>query len=168
MDLLVIGIVRTTRGVGGWLKLHSFSGEWDHFHRVESLTLRSKNHMQQSRYQVEGFEIIHGVGTIKLQGINTPEDGKSIIGYEVLVSKHQGSILGENQWYLCDLVGLRVLDAGGRILGEVISMIEISDDIMEVRKPDGTVFMIPFRSNFVQEPNLENRTIVLTAGWLQS
>jgi len=168
MDLVAIGIVRTTRGVGGWLKLHSFSGEWDHFRRVESLMLRPKNRMRQSRYQVEGFEVIHGVGTIKLQGIDTPEDGKSITGYEILVPKHQGALLRENQWYLCDLVGLSVLDAKGRVLGKVISMIETSDDIMEVRKPDGAVFMVPFRSNFVQEPNLENRTIVLTADWLQN
>jgi len=168
MDLIVIGIVRTTRGVGGWLKLHSFSGEWKHFYGIETLILRSKNHIRQNRYQVEGFEVVHGVGTIKLRGINTPEHGKTLIGYEILVPRTQGALLKENQWYLCDLVGLEVLDTRGRVLGEVISMIEASDDIMEIRKPDGTIFMIPFRSNFVQEPNLENRTIVLSADWLQT
>ncbi|VDA99627.1 hypothetical protein S1OALGB6SA_698 [Olavius algarvensis spirochete endosymbiont] len=168
MDLIVIGTIRTTRGVKGWLKLRSFSGEWDHFYEIKTLVLRSKNHKRQKTYQVEKFEIKHRVGTIKLLGIDTPEDGKSLTGYEILVPRHQGARLKENQWYLCDLVGLRVLDTEGRALGEVISVTETSDDILEIRRPGGGNFMIPFRSNFVQEPNLENRTIVLTTDWLQN
>jgi len=123
--------------------------------------------MRQREYQVEGFEVVNGTGTIKLLGIDTPEDGKSLTGSEILVPRHQGARLKENQWYLCDLVGLSVLDTKGRILGEVVGMIEASDDIMEIRRLDGTNFMIPFRSEFVQKPNSENRTVVLTADWLQ-
>jgi len=167
MDSIVIGIIRTPRGVRGWLKLHSFSGEWKHFYEIRSLVLRSRDRIRQREYQVEGFKVVHGVGVIKLLGIDTPEDGKSLRGSEILVPKHQGARLRENQWYLCDLVGISVLDAKGRILGEVVGMIESSDDIMEIRRSDGTNFMIPFRSQFVREPNPENRTIVLTADWLQ-
>lgn len=165
MDLIVIGAIRTTLGVRGWLKLRSFSGEWNHFYGIETLVLRSR--MRERSYQVEGFEFKRGVGTIKLLGIDTPEDGKSLVGYEILVPRHQGAHLEENQWYLCDLVGLRVLDTKDRVLGEVVSVIESSDDIMEIRRPDGAKFMIPFRSDFVQEPDLENRAIVLIADWLQ-
>jgi len=168
MDLVVIGIVRKIRGVRGWLKLHSFSGEWDHFYRLKSLSLRSKNRLWKEEYQVEAFKLVHGIGTIKLLGIDTPEDGKRLSGCEILVPKDQGALLKENQWYLCDLVGLEVLDTNGKVLGEIVSMFESSDDIMEVRKPDGTNFMIPFRSNFVREPDPGSRTIVLTADWLHN
>ena len=167
MDTIVIGAIRTPWGLGGWLKLSSFSGEWDHFYGIESLVLRSRNRMRERECRVERFEIKHGVGIIKLLGIDTPEEGKLLTGYEILVPRHQGACLEENQWYLCDLVGLSVLDTKNRVLGVVVGVVETSDDIMEIRRPDGTNFMVPFRSNFVREPNLENRTIVLTTDWLQ-
>lgn len=166
MELIAIGTVRTARGVKGWLKLSSFSGEWSHFADLAAVTLKARDRDRKREYEVEGFQMNQGSGLIKLVGVDTPEAGKTLAGYEILVPKESAAPLDENEWYLRDLIGLSVVDDKGMVLGEIVSMVESADDLLEIRKPDGKLFMIPFRSRFVEEPDMEKRTMVLNALWL--
>ena len=108
----------------------------------------------------------HEDGLIKLSGVDSPEAGKTLAGYEILVPGDLGAPLNEDEWYLRDLVGLSLVDVKGTTLGEIIGIIESADDLLEIRKPDGSIFMVPFRSGFVEEPDIENGMLVLTALWL--
>jgi len=166
MELIVIGIVRTAWGLKGWLKLKSFSGEWEHFSHLESVNLRSRKSLREREYQVEGFRMLHGGGLIKLAGIDTPEDGKAFAGYEILVPRESGASLNENEWYLGDLVGLSLIDPEGNRIGEITGIVESADDLLDIRKTDGESTLIPFRSEFVGEPDIEKGELVLTALWL--
>lgn len=166
METIAIGTVRTAWGLKGWLKIKSFSGEWAHFFDLKSVILKVRNRDWKREYQVEGFRMQHEGGLIKLTGVDSPEAGKTLAGYEILVPRDSGAPLTDNEWYLSDLVGLSLVDVNGTTLGEIIGIIESADDLLEIRKPDGNSFLVPFRSRFVGEPDIENRTLVLTALWL--
>ena len=166
METVAIGTVRTAWGLKGWLKIKSFSGEWAHFFDLKSVILKARNRDWKREYQVEGFRMQHEGGLIKLTGVDSPEAGKILAGYEIQVPRDSGAPLIDNEWYLSDLVGLSLVDVSGTTLGEIISIIESSDDLLEIRKPDGNSFLVPFRSLFVGEPDIENGTLVLTAIWL--
>ena len=166
MDLIAIGTVRTAWGLKGWLKLRSFSGEWDHFFSLETVTLRKGSAGRERIFPVEGFRMQHGGGLIKLSGIDNPEDGKTLAGYEVLVPEKFAAPLAENEWYLRDLVGLNLVDSEGLILGKIRGIVESADDLLDIAKPDGGSFLIPFRAEFVKEPDLTKGTLELTALWL--
>jgi len=166
MDLIAIGTVRTAWGVKGWLKLKSFSGEWDHFSALGSVVLRSRGSQKEREYPVEGFRLQQGGGLIKLSGVDTPEAGKTLAGCEILVSSEFGAALNENEWYLRDLVGLSLIDPDGVLLGKITGIVESADDLLDIRKTDGKNVLIPFRSSFVEEPDIQNGRLILTALWL--
>lgn len=108
----------------------------------------------------------HGGGILKLEGIDNPEQARTLSGQQLLVPRERASLPGLDEWYIADLTGLSVLDSTGAVLGEVVSVIETCDDLLEVRRPDGRQFMLPFRKEFVGEPNLEEGKIVLFEEWL--
>ncbi len=166
MDLIAIGTVRTAWGVNGWLKLKSFSGEWDHYSTLENVTLRNRHNLRDKTYQVEGFRMLQSGGLIKLAGIDNPEEGKLLAGSELLVPRELGAALKENEWYLSDLVGLALVNPEGSVLGEITGIVESADDLLEIRKTDGKNILIPFRSGFVDEPDIGKGVLVLTALWL--
>ena len=166
MDLVAIGVIRTSWGVKGWLKVKSFSGEWDHFLSLESITLKNRKSGIGRKYRVEGVKLHNGGLIIKLSGIDTPELGKTLSGSEILVSKELVSPLAENEWYIYDLVGLNLVDKDGRSLGKITGIIESSDDLLEIKQTSGKYSLIPFRSEFVEEPDLEKGIIILNETWL--
>ena len=165
-SLIAIGSIRTAWGVKGWLKLSSHSGEWDHFASLESVVLRPPRGGRDQRHVVEEFRVLNGQGMFKLKGIDTPEAGKRLANFDIMVPRSDAAPLGEDEWYLSDLVGLTMTDDGGRVLGRIVGIIESSDDLLEVSRDGGGLFYVPFRKAFVAEPDLEAERIVLTAAWL--
>lgn len=163
MDLIVIGLVRTSWGVKGWIKVTSLSGEWEHFSTLQALTLRRRD--RNRSFKVESFRRLGDAGAFKLAGIDSPEVGKTFAGWEILAPREYAAPLTEGQWYLADLIGLEVVGVGERF-GVVNAVIEGADDLLEVRRPDGSTFLVPFRRDFVGEPDTEAGKITLTAPWL--
>ena len=166
MDLLAIGTIRTAWGVKGWLKLSSFSGEWEHFASLEKVDLKAPDSPRTREYRVEGFRMHQGSGMFKLAGVDSPEAGKQLSGREILVPRELAAPLQKDEWYLSDLVGLRMIDRKGTEYGRIVGIIESSDDLLEIERPEGGRFMVPFRSEFVGRPDLKKGTLVLTAVWL--
>jgi len=166
VDLIAIGIIRTAWGLKGWLKLSSYSGEWDHFFSLKSVLLAAKAINRPKEYEVEGFRIHQGAGQLKFVGIDSPELAKTLSGAEIMVPREQGAGLAADEWYIADLIGLRMIDADANYLGKIVSVISSSDDILEVLTPGGSRFMVPFRTEFVGEPDMENGTLVLNALWI--
>lgn len=103
---------------------------------------------------------------MKLAGIDSPEAGKTLSGSEILVPKEMAAPLNDNEWYLGDLIGLSLVDDNGNVLGEIVGLVEAADDLLEIKQTDGKQLLVPFRAQFVGEPDLEKRTLVLTAPWL--
>ena len=166
MDEIAIGRVRTAFGVRGWLKLYSYSGEWDHFATLESVVLKNTRPRGRKECRIEGFRMHHGGGLFKLEGIDTPEAGKSLVGWDILAPRDRAAPLDDGEWYWSDLVGLEVQGEDQDVFGEIVGVIESSDDLLEILRPDGIRFLVPFRSQFVGEPDLELGRVILRADWL--
>ena len=166
MDLLAIGTIRTAWGLKGWVKLSSFSGEWDHFESLDSILLRKPGEDRTREYTVEDFRMHQGLGMFKLAGVDSPEAGKRLAGFEILVPRDLAAPLGRDEWYLGDLTGLDLTDGSDGVYGRIVAVIESADDLLEVERPEGSRFLVPFRTEFVEEPDMSRRCVVLKAPWL--
>lgn len=167
-SLVAIGRVRTSWGLKGWLKLTSFSGEWEHFAALERITLRNMQTGALREYAVEGFQMRQGAGMFRLAGVDSPEEGKMLAGREILVPRDCAAPLGDDEWYLSDLIGLSLVGEDGRRFGTVTAVVEAADDLLEIQPPEegGRRFFVPFRSEFTGVPDMEAKTLVLEAPWL--
>ena len=164
MERLVIGLVRTSHGLKGDLKVHSLSGEVDHFFCLEEVTIRKNG--REKIYAVEEFKLLGEILLMKLRGIDNPEDAKTLAAAEILVPRNLAAPLEEDEFYQADLVGCRVIHQG-EDLGVVKSIFEGgAADLLEVVTPGGT-YMVPFQSHYVGAVDLDARTLELTAPWLR-
>jgi 16S rRNA processing protein RimM len=69
--------------------------------------------------------------------------------------------LEENEVYLHDLIGMRVVSPAGEEIGKVASFYELPQGIMlDVNTPRGSV-LIPYRPEIIVQTDIEARTVVI-------
>ena len=77
------------------------------------------------------------------------------------------SQLRANEWYIHDLVGLKLMVSGTSV-GEVLGVLDGgADPLLEVRvAASGAQVLVPFRSEFIGDVDCGAGTMELLAGWL--
>ena len=168
-----IGRLGAPKGVRGDLKVHSHSGESDHFRKLREVELRGDSvaggasrtiRIRVTRVEGQGSSL-----TMAFEGYDAPETARVLTGMEVIVPRAAASPLKPNEWYIDDLVGLAIVDSGsvdpsakGRKLGVVRSMLDGgAEPWLEVALPGGRTAIVPFRNEFVGGVDLVGATIEL-------
>jgi len=164
MDEIAIGAIRTAHGVKGFMKVRSFSGEWDHFTRLENIQLRSGS--KRRDFMVEGYRWLGKELIIKIQGIDTPEEVKNFANWEIWVDTNYAAPLGKDEFYLRDLVGCDLVYSGEKI-GQIKTFIEGgASDLVEVILETGEKRLIPFHEPFIGEIDTRKRVVNLLVDWI--
>jgi len=158
-ELLTVGIVTGTHGVGGELKVKSYSGFSDHILVLRTALFRKGEaekelQLQSVRPQPPGV-------IVKISGIETPEQARRFVGYEIWVPRPQAARLLEGEYYAADLCLCSVW-FGEEEIGSVRSVLEgASADLLEVQGKAGRTFLVPFSDHFIGDVELEKRKIYL-------
>ena len=165
-EFLAIGSIRTSHGVKGLLKVHSFSGETDHFYDLDEVTLKDK----RGRTRIFAVERVAQNGKdllVKLKGIDTPEMGKSFAGWEIWVPREKAAPCDDGEFYYADLVGCRLYH-GDETLGTVGAVTDGGGGtLLEIRRTEGEGrFFVPFRKEFIGRVDVAGKTVELLELWV--
>ncbi len=163
MNKLVIGRIRTSHGVHGFLKVRSISGETGHFLSLKTVYLR-KNGVEKS-VGVSDVKPLSDELLIKFDGIDSPEEGRKYNGWEILVERESANPLKKGEYYNSDLCKCEIVKEG-KTLGRVKSVCEGgADPLLEVETGNGK-YLVPFIDEFIGKVDLEKGTIELRDEWL--
>ena len=98
---------------------------------------------------------------VKVEDINTPEEALAFKGYEIHALKDY-QIVGKDTYYYVDIVGCKVLDTDGRVLGVVSQVEEFPAQItLRVKRKDQPDFLVPFVKAFIKSVDIEKKEIVI-------
>ncbi len=71
-------------------------------------------------------------------------------GTELSVPRSALPVLGEGEYYHCDLIGLAAVSTGGEALGRVVAVENFgAGDVIEIERDNGKRFMVPMRADAV-------------------
>lgn len=163
MERLVVGIVRTSHGVKGYVKVMSLSGEQRHFLNMKEVHLIKDN--IEKDYRIEEVKLASRDVLMKFVGIDTPEEGKRLAGAEIWVDREFAAPLDTGEYYVSDIVGCSLIFKGEKV-GSVVSVIENGiSDLLEVRSDSGTR-IVPLTEQFVGAIDVDRRIIELKDDWV--
>ena len=158
MEKLAIGRIRSSHGIKGYLKIVSFSGETDHYFELEEILLKNKG--RKKTFRIEDVKSFGSSVLLKLEGVDTPEEGKRYSGWEIWVDRKYAAPLKHGEFYIRDMIGCSIL-FNGSVVGTVKGVTDSSaDDLLEIKTGSGMYF-VPFRNEFIGEVDIEKGTIVL-------
>lgn len=164
MGRVAIGKIKKSHGVKGFFRVYSFSGESEHFAALKEVYLLLNDRYTRCRVDIVQTDSM-GV-RLKLEGVDTPEQAKKLTGAEIWVENEWACPLKEGEYYASDLYHFRVCQSGEEI-GRVSGLLEGNGEVfLEVPSKTGKPLLIPFKEVFVNDVDIDGRTITLTQEYI--
>ncbi len=91
---------------------------------------------------------------LTLQGISGRDQAEAWRGAAILARAEDLPAPGEGEIFLHDLIGLRVVDAGGREIGRIESIMTEPQEVWAIRGVGGEEILFPARPEFVERFDL--------------
>jgi len=166
MSKITIGKVRTSVGVHGYFKVLSYSGEIAHFKKLKGHEVEFVLNGKSRLLTVEDIRMSGSNLTIKVTGIDGPEDARKLSGWEMITERSKAAALKKGEFYNTDLIGCKLVNLEKQAVGTIKSIFDNSvSDLLEVETDEGTK-LIPFMDRYIGRVDIESGTIELLEEWL--
>lgn len=153
--MIEIGKIVTTRGLKGELKILPFTNVDDAFDDLEHIYINGEC------FKTEFVKHIKNCVSIKVEGINSPEDAAKYIHKIISIDDADLKPLEENEYYIGDLRGLSVInydtDEPVGVLKDVL--ITGGNDVLDIETPNAKQVLVPMVREFVKKIDISEKII---------
>lgn len=157
---LTVGRIGGTHGVQGEMRMHVLTDSPDHLKTIETVYLGDRD----NPIALESIRFTDKGALIKLDGTNTPEAASKLSGLNVKIAGSDARPLEPGEYFLFQLIGLKVSDENGELIGTVKDLIETgAHDVLVIgERPDSPDdLLVPNHPEFVLEMDPEAGTMVV-------
>ena len=161
-ELITVGRISGTHGIKGQLKVYSYSGNLESLSAARIVMLRSTDGTTPREFDIKGVKPHSNGFILSLKGYDDIDQALSLVGCELCIKRSQLPEPEDDEYYWCDLIGLRVVTADGFEVGTLADIFETgSNDIYVVRK-DRQEYLIPAIATVISSVDLAGGTMVIT------
>ncbi len=157
-DYIFVGKIGRTTGLKGSLTIVPLTSFPERFAGMKKffLTMEKKTPIELDVDKVE----YHGkLITVSFKGIDREEKARALTGYRITVHKNDRVKLPADHYYIEDLIECEVFDVGGKMIGKMKNVMEMSSNDIYVVDHRGKEVLIPAISEFIKDIDIENRRI---------
>lgn len=151
---LEIGKIVGTHGVRGEMRVQPWCDNGEFFKQFSAIYFDSKGEKSMKIISARP----HGnVVLLKLDGVETVEAAQAMRGRVLFMDRNEADI-GENEWFIQDLIGCEVLDVdSGKSYGKLSDVSETgANDVWHVKDESGKEYLLPAIPPVVIETNVKN------------
>ncbi len=157
LDWVVLGTIDRGRGLRGEVVVTPYAGDAESF-LGRSVSLRRGEATVSRQMRIEKAWQQGARVVIKFEGIDTIEAAETLRGMELCVRPEERLPLAEGEYYLSDLVGCQLFDAGVPV-GPVIGWEEAPGSILLTIQHGSREALVPFVKAICTKVDLPNRRI---------
>ncbi|WP_300348104.1 ribosome maturation factor RimM [Clostridium sp.] len=153
-DLLVIGQIINTHGLRGEMKVMPLTEDMRRFDDLEYVLLKGK------KVKVEGVKYFKDKVILKLEGINSIEEAEKLKRTYLEIDREHAIELEEDEYFIVDLIGCKVLDTEGFEYGKIKDVIQTpSNDVYWVQGKKEV--LVPVLKDIVLDINMDDKLITI-------
>jgi 16S rRNA processing protein RimM len=161
-ERIAIGVIRRSHGVKGEASVEPWTDSAERFEEIEAVTLVSPDERTVREIQVETTRSHGERALMKFAGIDTPEQVQALQNWTIEIPVEDARSLEKDEYFLHDLVGLTLVDAESKDRGVVTEVLEGGGGLLlQVKRPDGKEFHLPFVAELCTEIDLDAKRIVV-------
>ncbi|MGI6123455.1 MAG: ribosome maturation factor RimM [Acetivibrionales bacterium] len=154
-DYLAVGKVINTHGIKGEIKVMPITSDISRFDYLLYVTTNYEGTLKE--FRVLKCRIHKGFVLITLKGIETMDDAEKLKGQELLVHRKHAIELEEDEFFICDIIGLDVYEED-KLLGRLTDVLETgSNDVYIITDENKKEILIPALKSVVLNVDIEGK-----------
>lgn len=156
---VLLGRCGAAHGIKGEVRVKPFTADAGGIAAYGPLSLEDGS----GTLEIERFREADTVLVVKFKGVNDRTAAEKLNGIGLWVSRDvMPETEEDDEFYLADLIGLKVEDTTGKVLGDVLNVVNFgAGDILEIQPPKGMSVYLPFSPDFVPEVDLDGGRVVI-------
>jgi 16S rRNA processing protein RimM len=160
-DRIAVGVIRKAHGVRGEASVEPWT-DFERFQEIPRVTLVSPDERQTRDATIETARAHGDRALIKFREIATPEEIASLQEWTIEIPESAARARQTDEYFLHDLIGLRLVDAAGQERGEVIEAYEGGGGVLlNVKRADGHEYEVPFAAAICTEIDIDGKRILV-------
>ncbi len=154
-DFLAVGKVVNVHGVRGELRVVPMTSDLSRFDYLLFVTTNWEG--KPKEFRVTGTRLYKNLVLMKLNGIDTRDDAEKLKGQELLVERKHARPLEEDEYFICDIIGIEVYEED-ILLGILEDVLETgSNDVYIIKTPDNKELLLPALKSVVEKVDIEGK-----------
>ena len=153
-DLLQAGVITTTHGIRGEVKVFPTTDDVHRFEDLDSVLLDTGREYME--LEIENVKYFKQYAILKFKGIDNINDIEKYKGRSLYVTRDQAIPLEEDEYYIADLMGLDIYLENGEKFGILKDVLETgANDVYIVETEEGKEVLIPAIHECVLDIDIE-------------
>lgn len=141
-EFLRVGVISSTHGIRGEVKVYPTTDDVQRFQALKQVVLDTGK--EQIQLEVEGVKFFKQFAILKFKGMDRIEEIEPYLGKDLLVAREDAVPLEEGEYFIADLIGLRVVSEQGEELGRLTDVLQTgANDVYIVERKDAKELLIP-------------------------
>ncbi len=141
-DLLRIGVVTTTHGIRGEVKVFPTTDDVKRFKKCDEVILKTRE--GNLTLHVETAKFFKNIVILKFREFDNINEVERFRKCDLMVTRDQALPLAEGQYYLCDVIGAEVVEEDGSHIGKVTDVIETgANNVFAIQTDEGKEVLFP-------------------------
>jgi 16S rRNA processing protein RimM len=162
LTLVEIGRVTRPHGVRGEIRVHLHWAGSETLDQAGTITLVRRG--EPSVHRVRSARRADKAVLLSLEGVSDRDAAEALRGATVCVPRESLPAVEEGEYYLCDLVGARVVAPDAVLVGEVVEVrVHPTVDTLVIRTPDGKVVEQAISEPWIRNVDTEHKLVELSS-----
>lgn len=167
VELLQVGVITTTHGVRGEVKVFPTTDDPKRFKKLKTVLLDTGK--EKRELHLESVKFFKQFVIIKFKEFENMNEVEGLRQMPLLITRDQAVPCGENENFIADLIGLNVVTEEGEALGTLNDVLQTgANDVYVVKMTNGRELLIPAIRQCILDVNLDDgiMTVHLLEGLL--
>ncbi len=159
-DRFQVGVITSTHGIAGEVKVYPTTDDIRRFKKLKQVILDTGK--GERELVVEQARFSKNMVILKFEEFSNINEVEPLRGGRLYVTRENAVPLGEGEYFIADLVGMRVVSTDGEELGILRDVMPTgANDVYIVERPGGEELLLPAIRECVREVDAEEGTITV-------
>jgi 16S rRNA processing protein RimM len=154
--MILIGKIVGPHGIKGTIKVKPFTDFLERFDKDKIIKVKNKDSLFE--FLIEESFLHKNFVCLKLKGIDDINSALKFKDAEIVIEDNELKKLDKDEFYIHDLIGLKVIGEAGENIGIIVDVISLlTNDIYEIELLNGKKIFYPALKEYIQEIDIHKR-----------
>lgn len=159
-DLLQVGVITTTHGIRGEVKVYPTTDDAHRFDYLESVLLDTGKELCE--LEIQRVKYFKQFVILKFRDVDNINDIEPYKGKSLYVTRDFAVPLEENEYYIADLIDMDVFLEDGSLFGTLKDVMETgANDVYVIHPTDKKEVLVPAIKDCVKEVDVEQNKMII-------